>query len=225
MHKDQTHYRTLQEAIDYPYDFSISEIISEGWASVKGAKLPIFLIGLIIMVATVLLYLVAGLIFSGLSEQAAALAILPIELIAFTLGLGLIIVSLKLSNRETVNVWQDFLSFRHYFWPLCLMVIVTGLVTTLGFILLIIPGIYLVTAYSLTYWILIIHPDAGFWNIMEASRKIVTRHWFKFFFLNLILGIIVSISAIPFGIGLIWTVPLFTLSYATIFKKIFIKTP
>lgn len=142
MHKDQTHYRTLQEAIDYPYDFSISEIISEGWASVKGAKLPIFLIGLIIMVATVLLYLVAGLIFSGLSEQAAALAILPIELIAFTLGLGLIIVSLKLSNRETVNVWQDFLSFRHYFWPLCLMVIVTGLVTTLGFILLIIPGVY-----------------------------------------------------------------------------------
>lgn len=56
---------------------------------------------------------------------------------------------------------------------------------------------------------------------MEASRKIITKQWFKVFGLGICLGIIVAISAIPLGIGLIWTIPLAMLSMGILYQTIF----
>jgi len=45
------------------------------------------------------------------------------------------------------------------------------------------------------------------WQAMETSRKAVGKRWFPVFGLLLVVGLLVGLSAIPLGIGLIWTAP------------------
>lgn len=222
---DNDKYRSLSEAINFDYDFSISDIIAEAWKMVHGNKLPIFIA---ILLASVFSSIVSytGQFFAILFEQLPALSIVISVLFdgaSAVFIVGVIIVVLKLSNQETVDAAGDFCKFTKFWLPMLILSVMMTLIIALGFVLLIIPGIYLVIAYSLAYWILVIHPNESFWDILEASRKIVSRHWFKFLGLNLILGIILLISLIPLGIGLIWTLPLYNFTYALIFKKIFEK--
>ena len=79
-------------------------------------------------------------------------------------------------------------------------------------LLLILPGIYLAVAYILTVP-LIIERKLGFWDAMEASRKIVTKRWFSFFGFGLLLLLINIVGALLCGIGLLVTVPV---TYAAI---------
>lgn len=218
-------YRSLNEAINYDYDFSVSELISEAWGMVNGNKLPIFIaIVLAGILGTIVSYI--GKIISALVAFIPMLSIvmdIVFGAASSIFAIGVIIVVLKLANREKVDAASDFCQFTKYWMPILILSIVMSIIVAIGFTLLIIPGIYLAVAYSLSYWILVIHPNASFWDILEASRKIVTRRWFKFFILSLVLGLILFISAIPLGIGLIWTLPLCNFAYALIFKKIFEK--
>ena len=218
-------YRSLNEAINYDYDFSVSELISEAWGMVNGNKLPIFIaIVLAGILGTIVSYI--GKIISALVAFIPMLSIvmdIVFGAASSIFAIGVIIVVLKLANREKVDAASDFCQFTKYWVPILILSIVMSIIVAIGFTLLIIPGIYLAVAYSLSYWILVIHPNASFWDILEASRKIVTRRWFKFFILSLVLGLILFISAIPLGIGLIWTLPLCNFAYALIFKKIFEK--
>jgi uncharacterized membrane protein len=45
------------------------------------------------------------------------------------------------------------------------------------------------------------------WKAMETSRRAVTKRWFQFFGLLIVVGLLIAVSAIPLGIGLIWTAP------------------
>jgi uncharacterized membrane protein len=59
------------------------------------------------------------------------------------------------------------------------------------------------------------------WQALETSRKAISQHWFKVFGLFLLLGIIMGLSMIPVGIGLIWTIPLFIISMGVLYRTIF----
>ena len=62
---------------------------------------------------------------------------------------------------------------------------------------------------------------APLWQALEASRKAITQHWFKVFGLFLLLGLITLISAIPLGIGLVWSIPLFVIAMGVLYRTIF----
>jgi uncharacterized membrane protein len=88
--------------------------------------------------------------------------------------------------------------------------LVAGLLSTvltyIGLILLVIPGVYLVISYCMTMP-LIVDRNLSPWEALETSRKAVGKRWFQYFGLLFMVGLLVSLSAIPLGIGLIWTVP------------------
>lgn len=222
-----TKYRSLQEAIDYQYNFDIPEVITEAWHMTHNNKLTI-LIAIIVM--AILSYAVSflGQMLTTLTVELPTLTWL-IYIVSSVLStifvIGVIFIALKISNKEAVNMNSDFKIFSKYWVSMFCITLLMLVFIAIGFVFLILPGIYLAIGYTLAYWILLVHPEAAYWDILEASRKIVNRHWFKFFFLNIILGIIIFISIIPLGIGLIWTLPLCSFVYAIIFKKIFVKPP
>jgi uncharacterized membrane protein len=45
------------------------------------------------------------------------------------------------------------------------------------------------------------------WQAIETSRKAVSKRWFQFLGLFLVVGLLVLVSMIPLGLGLIWTAP------------------
>ena len=104
--------------------------------------------------------------------------------------------------------------------PLVITAIISMVLIYLGMILLIIPGLYLAIAYMLAIP-LVVERGLSPWQALEASRKAISQHWFKVFGLFLLLGLITGISAIPLGIGLVWTIPLFTIAIGVLYRTIF----
>lgn len=209
--------RTIEEAIANNYDFSIGDVISRAWAQVNGTKLNFFF-GVLVMIA---INVVIEIVLAFFPEKVAGSLSFFISIITNCFAAGFVVIALKHLRGQAINFGQDFFSIMSIFNVLIIAGFLTTLLTLVGMILLIIPGIYLAVGYYLTNWILVDNPGTSAWQAMEASRKIITKQWFKVFGLGICLGIIVAISAIPLGIGLIWTIPLAMLSMGILYQTIF----
>lgn len=89
---------------------------------------------------------------------------------------------------------------------LILVGLVGNVLITIGLVLLLLPGIYLAVAYLFAV-LLVADRDLEFWPALEDSRKFITRQWFSFFVLALLLFLANAIGALLFGIGLLISIP------------------
>ncbi len=206
------------------YDFAIMDIIREAWEKTSGVKGTLWG-GLIIMfliilaLSTVMVILVS---FSGGGSAAAALSMamqMTVTVAMYPLMTGVIMIGIRRAVDLEVDYKMVF-GYFGYLLPIIISAVLTSIMTSLGFLLLIIPGIYLSLAYVMV-WPLIVEREMTPWQAMETSRKAIHRKWFKVFGLYFVTGLIVSISAIPFGIGLIWTMPMSVMVTGVLYRDIF----
>ena len=113
---------------------------------------------------------------------------------------------LKKIRREGASVETAFSGFSHFFLQLALAGLVAGLLTVLGFLCLIAPGIYLFVAWLLALP-LVIDKRLEFWPAMELSRKTITRHWWQFLGLLVVLGLVNLGGLLLCGVGIFVTLP------------------
>lgn len=113
-----------------------------------------------------------------------------------------------------------FAGFTKAFVPLLVADIVLCFFYTLGFMCLVIPGIYMVVAYSFTY-IVAVDKGLGFWEAMETSRRVATRQWWRLLGL-LLLGIpFILLGCAALGIGVLVTMPLVTGAFVYAYEDLF----
>jgi len=202
------------------YDFSITGVLKEGFRRTEGVKLTI--IGSIIIYVLIALFVksLLAFIFPNTESLLNVYASSLVEML-FTLPIliGIMILGIKRAREEELNIPSIF-DYFGMIMPIMLAYIAMTIILTIGFILLIIPGIYLAVSYAFVYP-LIVDKGLGTWEAMELSRKTVTKQWFKFFGLSLLSGIIMIISAIPLGIGLIWTIPMTYIAYGLLYHHLF----
>lgn len=195
---------SLEDAIAGRYDFEIGQVMSEAWALTKGMKASFWGAALVVYALMVAMALISAALF----KDSVALRLLSNVVfggVSPILFVGIIMMGVRRAAGLPISFGTAFSCF-----DLAAKVFVAGLLTTLltyvGMFLLIIPGIYLALAYLMTMP-LIADRRMGSWEAMETSRKVVTKRWFKFFGLFLVVGLAVCASALPLGIGLIWTAP------------------
>lgn len=205
-------------------DFSAMAVFREAWRKTKGFKGPVWGSVLLVMtvmigirIVTVVIQAIMGnspsSIAFGMAVQITAnIAIAPVTA-------GYLMIALKHVQGRPVNYRMTFDYFSRFF-PLIGAAFLMMLMITVGLLLLIVPGIYLIFSYMLVMP-LIIEKGMSPWQAMEASRKAIHRCWFKVFWLQLILGVTLIGSAFLLGIGLIWTVPMCILAAAILYREIF----
>jgi hypothetical protein len=98
---------------------------------------------------------------------------------------GLYYLLLKLIRGERAEFGDAFAGFSLAFLQLFLAGLVSGLLTGIGLLLCLLPGIYLAVAWVFTLP-LVIDKKMDFWPAMELSRKVVHRHWWVMFGLLLL---------------------------------------
>jgi hypothetical protein len=103
---------------------------------------------------------------------------------------GLYMVFLNRARGQSAAVSDAFSGFGAGFAQLMLAGVVTSLLSALGFVFCIAPGIYLAVAWIFTLP-LVIDRRLEFWSAMELSRKTVTRVWFQMF-------VVVLVAFLPF---------------------------
>ena len=100
---------------------------------------------------------------------------------------GLYLYFLKKIRGEAAGVEVAFTGFRQPLPHLVLGGFVAALLTVLGFMCLILPGVYLLVAWKFTFP-LIVDKGLDFWTAMRVSRKVISKHWWKFFKLLIVFG-------------------------------------
>ncbi|MGB8991889.1 MAG: hypothetical protein WCD80_07530 [Desulfobaccales bacterium] len=143
----------------------------------------------------------------------ASLALSP------ALMMGNFIVSAKLLQGQSPH-FRDFFAGFYFLGPLLLLSTSSAALIGIGFILLIIPGIYLAVGYLFASS-LVIDRRLDFWAAMELSRHTLNPLWFGFFAFLLLLCLMNLAGALLLGLGLLISVPwsfcALTAAYADLF--------
>lgn len=208
------------------YDFDIIEMIKVGWNNIDGVKGVFFAAFIAYVVIAVVVQVILGMIFPSppvpetpnyLNQLIVTILSYPVLMPIIT---GIMMMAIGYSRGENVE-FKSIFDYYHLTGKLSLAAILIYIMTIIGFIFLILPGIYLSIAYAFTLP-LIADKNMDVWKAMELSRKTVTQHWFKVFGLMLLLGLIMGAGVLTFGIGLIWAVPLmFVTLYGLLYPVMF----
>lgn len=203
--------------------FNLGRLINRAWNLTRGVKAPIWG-GLLITYGVVLvLVVVLAALTAAAGEGDAGLVGMIVELASSALSTlftaGLMFMGVKRATGRRV-VWKDVLSGFTPWAKLLIAAILKMLLVVVGFMLLILPGIYLLVGYLFTFP-LIIDKNMSPWEAMETSRKAIHKVWWKMLGLYFVVGLICFLSAIPFGIGLIWTLPLAVVLYGVVYNALF----
>lgn len=236
---------SIAEALSRGYDFSIGGLLSEAWQKTKGTKGIIWggflafyaalLAAALVMILVMSLFGAIGAVgMAGLADgsgeglMAAGAVGMVLMSLAFMLVMlavvypfvaGINMVGIRQAAGQPVRFGEVFSHFGRTL-PLLGAAILMGILVNLGFLLFVLPGLYLAIAFILTIP-LIAERKLSAWDAMMTSCKAINQHWFKVFFLYIVLGIILTISMIPLMIGLIWTFPLFIVAQGVLYRTIF----
>ncbi|PSB17477.1 hypothetical protein C7B61_06615 [filamentous cyanobacterium CCP1] len=215
--------QNIESLIQNGYPTDIGSYLSRGWElfkrNVGGFIGYAALLGLI----NIGFMLLSGVVDWGREPEQSPSALASLlngisSVISIPLQAGFYIVAFKLAKQRPTT-FSDFFRGFNYFLPLLLATIVSGILTLLGFLLLIIPGIYLMIAYSFVVP-LILERKMDFWEAMETSRKVITKQWFAFLGLGLLMFLINLAGIIPCGLGLLLTFPLTYCTYVAAYEAI-----
>ncbi len=207
--------------------FSIGTLIKDSWRFCKGVK------GSIWAALFVMYFILFGIAAAGIflipefpatgGSKAPMFVDAGIQVFAGFLSYifiaGLILIAVNRVGEKPYS-WKMVFSGFKKLGTLILAIILQAILLIVGFLLFILPGIYLSVGYMLVFPLIM---DKGLspWQAMEASRKAIHSRWWTVFFAFILMSIISTLSAIPAGIGLIWTVPMFFVMIGILYYHFF----
>lgn len=216
---------------------SILDAIKTAWKCVHGLKWPVFaayLIGIIaIFVINLFIFLLSpthlGVFLGGLCTFLLATLIVYIDwfIIAMLITLGV----RQAMNMQPNTINNAFSSCIHskgnlfgmmviyylgvftyiFVWAILAVLSDNGTSSIITFILGAIAtgaAIYFLLPIPIFALPLLITTRCGIMDAIKKSYRMFHRCWFRILVSLIIMLIIMAISAIPFGIGLIWTIPM-----------------
>ncbi|MFZ4640013.1 MAG: hypothetical protein ACOYMP_06405 [Nodosilinea sp.] len=196
------------DLINRDYTFKMSRYFSRGWAIFTAYSWQFILFTLIYFV----IILAIGRIFPDRLSTTVTSILNPI------LAAGYYCVAFQIA-RGRPTTFEDFFGGFRKFWPVFLTALLSGLLILLGCILLILPGIYLGVAYLFAQP-LVIDKNLDFWSAMETSRQIISRQWFSFFGLVLLLFLVILAGFLLLGVGVLAAIPLTSCIVAAAYEDI-----
>jgi hypothetical protein len=212
---------SLEDALAGNYDFEISEVLREAWRLTNGFKAAFWGPALVTYGLVIALVFGATKVIAG--DNAGFAVRFAINLGCSALFAPLVMGVMMLGVRRAAGLpvsFQTTFSYFHKAGAAIVAALSTTLLTYLGLVFLVLPAIYLGVAFGMTMP-LIADRNLAPWNAMETSRRAITHKWFAFFGTYLIVGILTCLSALPLGIGLIWTVPWSMLVIGVLYRRIF----
>ncbi|HEY8026286.1 MAG TPA: hypothetical protein VIF60_17100 [Burkholderiaceae bacterium] len=209
---------SLQKGIAGEYDFSISAVLAEAWEKTDGSKGKIWIAFALYLAVFIPMTLCLH-IFLGDDWFGDGLRVVVMRCVDVSLSAGISMLGVKLAVGAPVESNEVYQHIEKAVQFVVAAILMAAMVAA-GTILLVLPGIYLFFSYLLVT-MLIAEKKLQPWQALEASRKALTHHWFKIFFLAVAYAVIVLVSALPAGIGLIWTLPMGAIIRGIVYRTVF----
>jgi hypothetical protein len=195
------------DILSLDYQIKIGECIGKAWDLVTGNFW--FLVGA---------GFIAGLIAAGFFIPYLG-ALISLVIFGPITG-GLYALYLKKIRGQSASLEDMFVGFGPAFGSLLGAHVVSSLLTIVGFVCCILPGIYLATSWVFTLP-LVIDRGMDFWSAMELSRKVVAKHWWKMFGFMIVLGLLGVAGVLACVVGICVTLVISQIALIYAYEKIF----
>ena len=188
-------------------EIDIGTAVKRGWELVM-ANMNV------LVVATVLTWAInAGLSFIPVIRWGGGV------IIGSVLHAGLMLMFIRRIRGERVELGDLFAGFN-FAVPLIIAGLLMSALTLVGFVLCILPGVYLAVGYVFALP-LIIDKKLDFWPAMEVSRQVVHKHWWAMFLFAIVLVLIICAGVLLCGVGLIIAAPVTFAALSYVYEDLF----
>ena len=176
---------------------------------IKGHLWDFWKITLVAFAATLGLGFIWGLLFTNFKVEFIGHLL---DILLLPLSIGLVNFMINFVNDKDFAI-NDL--FNHYknFLKVTGTLLLEGIIVCLGFILLIIPGIYLAFSYLLVPYLLIQRDDLSITDTLRLSRKTMNGHKIDAFVLGLSFIGWGILGTLTLGILYIWLYPYMMTTY------------
>ncbi len=158
-------------------------------------------------------------VLSPLSSASSSISSLINFILSGPVALGIAFFYLNLLREDEARVESLFHGFKRFLDALISHILIT-IFTFLWFLLLIVPGIIAGLSYSMTYYILIDHPELSPIEAIRLSKELMNGHKGELFILWLSFIGWFFLGIITFGIGLLYAIPYFNTTLAEFYLNI-----
>lgn len=209
--------------------FTVGGVLKEAWDKVRGIKGAVW--GASAIMYLILIVIAAGgsMLLPSTEIEAETLAsYIPSALFQFVtqalymifMG-GLLFMGIRRVAGDRVN-WKMIFHGFSFTGKIVVVTILQSILITIGFLLLILPGIYLTIGYAMAIP-LIVDKNLSPWQALETSRKAIHKVWWRVAAIGLLTCLLFVVAAIPLGIGLIWVWPLALVVSGVVYHRLFNK--
>jgi uncharacterized membrane protein len=185
-----------------------TQVVSDAWKTLKAGMWPI--IGAFLLYAVIIIA-VSSIPIPFIGQLAQIVIIGP-------LAVGLSWYCLCKIRKREIGVSALFEGFK-IFLPALGMYLLIYIFTVLGMLFLIIPGIILSLAFSLSYFI-IIDKNLGPWESMKASFDMTKGFRWRILAIGMLCSLINILGLLCLGVGILVTMPLNTLALAALYQRL-----
>jgi hypothetical protein len=194
--------------------FSIREALRFGWEKTKAHSMLLFQVLITLFALQVAYSIVGHTLQHTLIGILATIALVVAETVV---GIGFTIIALKIAEEKSAS-YRDILPSWEIFWRYILATMLAGLLTVAGFILLVIPGIYLSLRFSMVRFAVLEH--TGIWKNLKRSGRLTHGMKWKLLGFFIVMGLLNVVGAICLLVGLLVSIPVTTIAYAHVYKKL-----
>lgn len=157
------------------------------------------------------------------SQQSVMEASLPLQLailiIAAPFEAGLVWLAWRRVAGENTSIKQLFEPWA-LATPLIIIALISSVLANLGLSLFVVVGIYVMAVLSFANLYYLLKRGSPLQAMLE-SAKVCHQSLLLILVFHLVMGIIVMISIIPFGLGLMFSAPMYFYGKALLFKQLF----
>ncbi|HYE31494.1 MAG TPA: GYF domain-containing protein [Methylomirabilota bacterium] len=215
------------------YRVRIGESFSRSWALFKEHLGLILAAQILLLIVVMIGYVLTGFLTGSTTGRPPAGGVATAQHITLTI-VGSVLQTvinalaiggyyaflMNLMRGHRVAVTNVFVGFSRLAGPLIVLEVVRSILTVLGFVLCVLPGIYLAVAWIFAVPVLL-DKKYSFWESMEVSRKVVTQHWFQVFVFLILVFLFNVLGAVACLVGLLVTFPVSTLAFLYLYEDIF----
>ena len=135
------------------------------------------------------------------------------------ISIGLAKYSLSIANEKEYTYTQIISAFKYFFKALILVLLFT-ISFAIGFLLLIVPGIFIALMFSQIFYIMAEDPETGVIDAFKKSASLMKNK--KLQYLGLILRYILFfiLGVFTLGIWWLWLIPQAYVSFAIFYKEL-----
>lgn len=144
-------------------------------------------------------------------------------LIVSPLGLGQSIFFLKLAKNKDVKCTDVFLGYKNFLKVIGVSILI-GIITFIGLIVFIIPGIILSIMYSQVYYILAENTEIGIVECLKKSRIMMQGRKWDYFVLMLSFILWGILTTVTCGIAGLYVIPYYEATITNFYLDINNKT-